>query len=126
MNRLKENKAFIIRYYDGINDVIKTPEICDQFIIDTKLKENIMFFDAIFPKFRLYADEMVAEGDKVMVRARFEGVHKGGFNGIPPTHKKVEFPFVIRYIIKNQKIVDHWIIANQMILMEQLDLDSPI
>lgn len=122
VNQIKENKAFIIRYYDGINDVIKNPEICDQFVIDLKLKENILFFDTIFPKYRLYADQMIAEGDKVMVRARFEGIHKGNYSGIPPTYKKVEFPFVICYTIRNEKIIDHWIIADQMILMEQLDV----
>lgn len=32
----------------------------------------------------------------------------------------MDLPFVIRYTIKDNIIVDHWLIADQVILMEQL------
>ena len=63
---------------------------------------------------------MISEGNKVFVRGRLKGTHENEFNGIPSTNKKVDFPFSIRYVIENGKITDHWMIADQMILMEQL------
>jgi predicted ester cyclase len=54
------------------------------------------------------------------VQARIKGIHAGNLGGIPPTYKTVEFPFVIRYEIENEKIVSHWMIADQMLLMQQL------
>jgi predicted ester cyclase len=60
----------------------------------------------------------------VVVRARLKGCHTGEFNGILPTHRQVEFPFVISYDIENQKIVHHWLIADQVVLMEQLGISN--
>ena len=68
---------------------------------------------------------MTAEENKVIVRARLTGTHLGDFNGIPPTNKEVDFPFAISYTIKDEKIIDHWLIADQMILMEQLGILDP-
>jgi len=55
-----------------------------------------------------------------MVRARMKAVHKGECNGIPPTHKQVELPFVIQYTIDDEMITSHWMISDQMELMQQL------
>lgn len=122
MNRAKENenKKFILRYYDAISGKIKDPEVCDQFITDPKLKAHILFFDTIFPGYEIFADEMTAEGDRVTLRASWRGIHEGPFNGIPPTFKEVEMPFAVSYTIRSGKIVDHWLIADQVILMQQL------
>ena len=68
----------------------------------------------------MFADEITAEDNKVVVRVRCRGCHKGELIGIKPTHRNVEFPFVISYEIENGKIVHHWMIADQMMLMEQL------
>jgi DNA-binding CsgD family transcriptional regulator len=58
----------------------------------------------------------------VVVRARIKGRHEGELNGIPPTYKSVEFSFVISYEIENGKIVSHWLIADRMSLLEQLEV----
>lgn len=122
MSKLQDNKALVIRYFNAISGVSKTDEICDAYMTDQQLKEHILFFDTIFPKYELFADEMTAEGDRVSILARLKGINEGEFNGIPPTYKEVDFPFAISYTIKDGKITDHWMIADQMILMEQLGL----
>lgn len=91
-----------------------------KYVDDPELCQHIDFFDAVFPRYELYADEMTAEGNRVVVRARFKGRHEGDFNGIPPTHKQVEFTFAIGYEMENGKITHHWMVADQMSLMEQL------
>ena len=125
MDTCKANKAFILDYFKAISGVKKTPHLCDRFMTDQGLKDHIMFFDAIFPKYQLFADEMICEGNKVVVRARAKGKHEGEFNGIPPTFRDVEFPFAITYTIEHGLITDHWMIADQVILMEQLGVMQP-
>lgn len=120
MSNSKQNRSLIIRYFNALSGVIKTPELCKQFTNDLHLIEHIIFFDGAFPKYELFVDEMIAEEDKVLVRARLIGVHKGEFDGIPPTGRTIKLPFAIRYTIKDGMIVDHWLIADQVILMEQL------
>lgn len=120
MEQQSRNKEFIIRYFNAISGVAKTPELLAQYTTDEELIGHIAFFDAAFPRYELFADEMTAEGNKVVVRARMKGVHSGAFNGIPPTHHKVDLPFVISYEIEAGKIAHHWLVADQVLLMEQL------
>jgi len=120
MEQQKQNKEFIIHYLNSISGVSKTKELMEQYIMDEELIGHIAFFDAAFPRYEMFADEMTAEGNRVVVRARMKGCHEGELNGILPTHRKVEFPFVVSYDIENGKIVHHWLIADSMALMEQL------
>jgi predicted ester cyclase len=120
MSKQQENKEFILRYFNALSGKTKDPVTCDQFMTDPELKEHILFLDTIFPDYEIYADQMTAEGDRVTVLARLKGIHKGKFNGIPPTFKEVEMPFAINYTIQNDKITSHWLIADQVTLMQQL------
>lgn len=122
MELQRKNKEFIIRYFNAMSGAEKTRELTQQFTTDDELIEHIAFFDSVYPKYELFADEIIAEGNKVVVRARVKGKHQGVFNGIPPTYKEVNFPFVICYEIEDNKIVHHWLIADQVAMMEQLGL----
>lgn len=124
MYDLKQNKQFVLEYFNAISGVKKTEEIMDRYLDDDELKEHIIFFDTIFPNYELLADEITAEGNRVIVLARLRGTHKGEMNGIPPTYKDVDFKFAIGYIIDKGKIVDHWMIADQVALMEQLGVSG--
>ncbi len=120
MGNQQDNKDFVLKYVQALNGKKKTEALCDQWMTDKNLKEHIIFFESIFPKYDGVVDEMTAEGNRVVVRARMKARHEGEYNGIPPTYKMVDFPFVVCYTIEDQMIVDHWLIADQMILMEQL------
>jgi len=120
MDQAKKNKEFIIRYVNSLAGVVKTRELCERSIKDESLIQHILFFDSVFPKYEMLMDEITAEGNRVIVRARMKGKHEGDMNGIPPTHKEIFFPFVIGYEIENEMIVSHWLMADQMLLMEQL------
>ena len=122
MEHLKQNKEFIIRYINALSGVTKTRELMEQYMTDEELLGHIAFFDAAFPKYEMFADEITAEGNRVVIRARMKGCHEGEFNGILPTHRNVEFPFVVSYELENGKIATHWLIADSMALMEQLGL----
>lgn len=126
MNQAKKNKDFIIEYINSLSGAVKTRELCDRYISDQSLSEHILFFDAVFPKYEMLMDEISGDGNRVIVRGRVKGKHEGDFNGIPPTHRDVLIPFVIGYEIENRRIISHWLLADQMMLMEQMGVIAPV
>jgi predicted ester cyclase len=120
MEQQKQNKEFIIRYFNALSGVSKTRELLEKYITDEELIGHITFFETAFPGYEVFADEMTAEGNRVVVRARLKGCHEGEFNGVLPTHRNIDIPFVVSYEIENGKIAHHWLMADQMALMEQL------
>jgi predicted ester cyclase len=120
MEQQQKNKEFIINYLNAIAGVPKTRALLEKYMTDEALIAHIEFFEAAFPGYEVYIDEMTAEGNRVIVQARIKGTHLGDLSGIQPTHKTVDFPFVIKYEIEDNKIVTHWMLADQMILMQQL------
>ena len=120
MEQHRKNKEFIIRYFNAMVEGKVSRELLEQYITDEELIGHILFFDSVFPNYEIFADEMLAEGNRVIVRGRLKGQHEGEFNGILPTHRIVEFPLVISYQIEDGKIVHHWLMADSMALMEQL------
>ncbi len=120
MVQLKKNKEFIIEYINSVSGKVKTREMLEKYNADPGLVENILFFDSVFPAYDVRIDEVLAEGDRVMVRARLHGWHKGEFLGIAPTFKEIEVPYVVGYEIQGRKVVHSWLISDNLALLEQL------
>ena len=59
-------------------------------------------------------EHIVAENDLVVVFLSFTGTHKGEFQGMPRTNKKVSIRFADLYRIENEKIVEHWDVVDQL------------
>jgi predicted ester cyclase len=126
MEQQQKNKQFIINYLTAISGVCKTRALAEKYTTDEVLINQIEVFDAAFPGYEVYINEMTAEDNRVVVQARFKGQHMGNLGGVPPTHKTVEFTFVIRYEIEDNKIAGYWLLADQMTLMEQLGVTPTI
>jgi predicted ester cyclase len=123
MEQQQKNKEFIINYINAVGTgVPKTRALLEKYITDEALIGHIEFFETAFPGYEVYIDEIIAEGNRVLVQARTKGTHLGNLGDIPPTFKNVDFPFVVRYEIDNNKIVSHWMLADQMVLMQQLGI----
>ena len=120
MEQQRKNKEFIINYFNAVGGVAKTRELLEKYMTDESLISHIEFFEVAFPSYDIFADEMTAEDNRVIVQARVKGTHLGDFGGIGATFKIVDFPFVIRYTVEDNMIIDHWMLADQMALMEQL------
>lgn len=121
MDQAQKNKEFIINYFNAIGSgVPKTRALVEKYMTDEALIGHIEFFEAAFPLYEVHIDEMTAEGNRVIVQARMRGTHTGDLSGIPATHKTVDFPFVIKYEVEDNMIVNHWMLADQMALMQQL------
>ena len=117
---IEENKAFTHNYLDAFSGKDKPKEKLEQFIADPELIQHGLATEAVFPKYELLADEMVAEGDWVCIMARMRGVHKGDMQGIPPTGKQVECPLAVIYRLADGKIAESWVYTDRMTMLEQL------
>ena len=126
MNNQMKNKEFVLNYFNAMSGIAKTRENMADWVADPALIEHKLFFESAFPKYEVFADEMTSEGNRIVVKARMTGRHEGILNDIQPTFKAVNFPFIISYVIENNKIVSHWLVADQVILMEQLGVYEPI
>lgn len=119
----QENKEFIRRYIETLGGKAKTPELVDQFVAEQALKDHIAGAEEGFPQYEFFADHIIAEDDMVSVIGRFGGTHTGSFMGIPPTGKSfADVPIHITYKVEGGKIVDHWMLVDNMALMQQLGL----
>ncbi len=114
------NKAFIRRYFEALSGKDKPATVVNRYVSDEELKHHIALYEAAFPSYQLIAEDMIAEGDKVVVRSTFRGTHKGDLMGIPPTGKQVTMPLILIYRIADDKIVEHWMQADALGLLQQL------
>ena len=68
-------------------------------------------------------EELLAEGDKVMSRVSVNGVHKGDFEGIPPTGKVFTISLFTVFRLIDGKIVEEWEVLDELGLMHQLGME---
>ena len=63
-------------------------------------------FTTGFPDLQFSVQELIAEGDKVVLWWTLHGTHLGTYADVPATGKKVEWTAVDFYTIVNGKIAD--------------------
>jgi predicted ester cyclase len=80
-----------------------------------------------FPDRRVVVEDVIAEGDKVVVRARIMGTNKGGvaFLGAPANDATIDVPFISIYTLRDGKVVSHFGLNDAVALMVQLGVMSP-
>jgi steroid delta-isomerase-like uncharacterized protein len=84
------------------------------------VKQFSTLFRSAFPDLKITIDDIIAEGDKVVVRGIWSGTHKGEFMGIPPTDKSVSFGVIDIVRIVGGKVVEHWGQMDTLRMMQQL------
>jgi steroid delta-isomerase-like uncharacterized protein len=85
-----------------------------------ELRSSFNGFTNAFPDVQIGIEEMIGEGDKVVVQWTFHGTHRGPFQGIPATGKTVEWDGLDLYTIADRKIVSLVRKADSRILLQQL------
>ncbi|WP_292487183.1 ester cyclase [Methanohalobium sp.] len=68
---------------------------------------------------RFTADDIIAEGDKVVTRWTASGTHQGVFQGIQPTGNQVVFTGITISRIENGIIVEDWEEVDQLNFTQQ-------
>ena len=122
MEKTERNKKLILEYTLAMTQSPKTEEVIRRFSALPSHIDGILMYEAAFPGYTIFIEEMTAEGDDVIVHGVFQGVHEGEIFGLPPTHRTVEYPMMVKYRVIDGKIVDAWPMSDQMLLFEQLGL----
>jgi steroid delta-isomerase-like uncharacterized protein len=57
---------------------------------------------------RVVIEDLIAEGDRVVFRGRFQATHSGTFLGFPATGTRIEFEAIEIFKVQAGKIVESW------------------
>jgi steroid delta-isomerase-like uncharacterized protein len=90
-----------------------------------ELRQYVIWYRAAFPDIRDTVEELVAEGDKVVVRWTSRGIHQGEFWGVAPTGRHVTFTGMRLFRIAEGKIAESWVNIDELGLLEQLGMVTP-
>jgi len=84
-------------------------------------KQFLSGFNAAIPG-QFTIEDLIAEGEKVVVRYTYRGTHQGQWRGVPPTDKAVAFTATVTYRIVDGKAVEAWQNADNLSVLRQLGL----
>jgi ketosteroid isomerase-like protein len=133
---IKDNKELVIRYNKEImasaSDVNKVEAMVDKYC-DPKFIYHMTTGDMDLNRTKQIGKEIrgsldtkttiediIAEGDKVVIRYTMTGTHKGTFRGIPATGKKFTQTGISIYRIKDGKFLECWVINDALGMMQQI------
>jgi len=131
-----DNKAVVGRYYDEVLNQRKVDLIGELAAEDyvehdpfpghgngrSDLKARAGLILGAFNPLVFTVEDVVAEGDRVVVRWSQTGTHSGNFMGIPPTGKEFTIAGIDIHAVREGRMAEHWHVVDQLALMQQLGL----
>jgi len=131
---LEQNKALVRRFLDeviGRGDLEAADGLCaadlawhgvgvGELADLATFKRAVAPFLTAFPDLRVTAEDLLAEGDRVVARYTWRGTQRGEFFGIPATGRSVEVAGTSIYRLAGGKIVEEWWLEDMLGLMRQL------
>ncbi len=87
-----------------------------------EFEQSIHSMYAAFPDMRQTIEDIIAEGDKVVIRVTWRATHKGEIQemGIPATGKEVTVSVIIIFRIADGRIAEAWEEYDMMSVMQQI------
>lgn len=132
---VEENKAIVQRYYDEVLNgrdlsLLEETHAVDYVHHDPSnpadiegregTRKRLAELMRAFPDFRYTIEDMIAEGDRVMVRWMASLTHKGEFEGLRPTGKRAVVQGIYIHRLSGGKIVEEWALRDTLGLLQQL------
>ncbi len=129
---LEENKAIVRKMIEGINkqDLASLDELmAPDFVLHMHAQQmqglegnKQVIEDEIkaFPDLHVAIEDIIAESDKVCVRLQETATHTGEYRGLAPTGNKLSYTVVAIWRIVEGKIVEGWIVYDQLDFLKQL------
>jgi steroid delta-isomerase-like uncharacterized protein len=131
---VEENKALFKRWFEDVvnaNDYSKVEELlapnyrahfpgAPEAIDRDGHRGMVELFAAAFPDWEEQIQDVIAEGDRVVLRVTAGGTHEGEFQGIAPSGKQVAITGMGIVRIENGQIAESWWEFDAIGLMQQL------
>lgn len=83
-------------------------------------KQNVATILRAFPDIEFTTEDLVAEGDRVVIRAVGRGTHEGELMGIEPTGREVTLSTIVIFRVRDGKIVERWAQTDTLGLLRQM------
>jgi predicted ester cyclase len=90
-----------------------------------EFKELTMTFLTSFPDLWFQVDEIIGEGDDVLVSGTLSGTHKGDFYGMPATGNKVSWTGCAIFRFRGSQVIARWQEFDALGLMGQIQPPAP-
>ena len=85
------------------------------------VKQMIAMLHSAFPDFQTTIEDIVAEGDKVVIRQTWSGTHRGEFMGVPASGNEVNIKgMTMLTMTADGKCAEAWGVMDMMGLMQQI------
>jgi steroid delta-isomerase-like uncharacterized protein len=84
------------------------------------IKEHVAGWISSFPDLRFSVEQMLSEGDRVVMQLRMEGTHQGAWMGIPASGKKIQIGMFTVHRVAQGKIVEDWVLVESLGFLQQL------
>ena len=78
-----------------------------------------------FPDIKWTIEDLIAEGDKVIVRWSWKGTNSGSFRGFPVSNKMVNDNAIAIYQFSGNKVTHAWIQSDRLGFLMQIGVVSP-
>jgi steroid delta-isomerase-like uncharacterized protein len=117
----EENKAVVNRWIEARN-THDLEAFMALFAGDSqdRLRSAFKGMSNSFPDVQITPEEMIAEGNKVVLRWTFKATHLGTFQGIPATGKPITWTGIDIYTVVDGKITALVRESNMLDLLQQL------
>jgi steroid delta-isomerase-like uncharacterized protein len=77
------------------------------------------------PDARYEVDDLIAEGDRVVVRWTMRGTHEGDFRGIAPTGRPIALKGIAIYRVDDGKLMERWVVSDLYGMLEEIGASAP-
>jgi steroid delta-isomerase-like uncharacterized protein len=84
------------------------------------LKNTVISNRTMFPDYKLTFDEIIVNGDRIVVFATVTGTNTAPLGEAPATGKKIHMSGIYIYLLTNGKITEEWTYFNLLSYYQQL------
>jgi predicted ester cyclase len=84
------------------------------------VKQLVDGFLSGIPDIELFIEDVIAEGEKVLVRLRAKGTHSGDLIGVPPTGRPIDIDVLDLLQFRDGVLVEQWALIDNLGLLRQI------
>ncbi len=83
-------------------------------------KANMSGLLAAFPDSHFQMNDVIAEGDRVVVPHTLRGTHQADFQGVPASGKSIAIDAIVIFRLENGKPAELWLSADFLGILQQI------